>query len=65
MQGISPADETRYGPAIAVMKEMGWGWREFLEAPPDLAEEILVRMGCREKWTEERRKLDEAMGRPR
>lgn len=53
-------DKSRYGIAYAICQEMGWSWRELLETPADFVEEIGERIGYRAKWTEQRRKMDEA-----
>lgn len=51
----------RYGIEVAIMRWMGWGWRELLEAPADLVEEIAFRMAQEHRWTNERRELDRQM----
>lgn len=65
MRDVSSAMPGRYAIELAVMEEMGWGWRELGEAPADLVEEILVRRERRSHWERERRKLDEAKQRKR
>lgn len=62
MHGIATPVESRYAADIQIMRHMQWGWRELLEAPADLVEEIAFRMAQESKWTTERKKLDQQMG---
>jgi hypothetical protein len=55
----------RYDADLAVMAEMHWGWRDLNEAPTDLVDEILTRMGARDRWQREKNKRDEAKGKGR
>lgn len=48
----------RYGWQVEVMKAMGWGWRELMDAPADLVEEVAFGLAQEAKWTAERRKFD-------
>lgn len=52
-------DTGRYGAEFAICQEMGWSWRELMEAPADFVEEIGERMGYRAKWQAQRRKFDQ------
>lgn len=61
MHDLAMPLDSRYGVAIEIMRSMHWGWRELLEAPAGLVEEIAFRMAQENKWTTERRKLDAAM----
>ena len=61
MDDVATPVESRYGVDIQIMRHMQWSWRELLDAPADLVEEIAFRMAQEHKWTAERRKLDEAM----
>lgn len=40
------------------MREMGWSWRELLEAPADLAEEVAVRLSAQAEMTMKKRERD-------
>lgn len=62
MHGIATPVESRYAVDIQIMQYMQWGWRQLLEAPADLVEEIAFRMALERKWTEQRRKLESEMG---
>ena len=62
MHEVTQPANGRYGGAIAIMRHMHWGWRELQDAPADLVEEVAFRLAQENKWTEERRKLDAAMG---
>ena len=46
----------RYAGMINVMEEMHWSWRDVMEAPADLVEEIGVRMEARGRWMEMKKK---------
>lgn len=59
VHGGTPSETTRYGPAIAVMREMGWSWAELLEAPADLVVEVLLRRGAEAEAQRKRGKLEE------
>ncbi len=61
MHQIAQPVDSRYGSVIEIMRFMNWGWRELMDAPADLVEEIAFRMAQENKWTTERRKLDAAM----
>lgn len=61
MHGIATPVESRYAVDIQIMRHMQWSWRELLEAPADLVEEIAFRMAQESKWTAERKKLDQQM----
>lgn len=60
MHGTVPTISTRYGMEIAVCKEMKWSFRDFLEAPEDMLEEIVERLNADGKWEHEKRKRDKA-----
>ena len=45
------------------MKEMGWSWRDLLEAPSDLIEEIEWKRQATQHWTLKRQDRDEAKKR--
>jgi hypothetical protein len=62
MHGIETDAEGKYGALIEIMRYMKWGWRELMEAPAALVEEIAFRMAQENRWTHEARKLNEAMG---
>ena len=53
----------RYGFEIGVMKYMGWSWPDLQAAPPDVVEEIALRMQAENTWRRERQKMDEALNR--
>lgn len=64
-RNLPPADKEalragRYGAAIAVMREMGWSWRDLCAAPYDLVQELMIRLSAEHEWQEARRKRDEA-----
>lgn len=67
MYGISAAKaeglHTAYELEYHVMKEMHWGPRDFLDAPPDLIEEIIERISARSKWERKKQDWDEAMAK--
>jgi len=48
----------RYGAAIAIMRELHWSWRDLRDAPADLVQELLIRMGAENDALEQKRKLD-------
>lgn len=63
MRGEAVGIPGRYALPIAVMKEMGWGWSQFLEAPADLVEEIATRLQKDVKWGAKRREMEKARER--
>ena len=46
----------RYQTEIAIMREMSWSWRDLMESPFDLVQELIVRIGAERHWQEEKRK---------
>lgn len=40
------------------MREMGWSWRELMETPFDLVQEIVIRLGAETHWREQKRQMD-------
>lgn len=55
MHGIDIKDGSgRYGAEIAVMKSMGWSWTDLMNAPSDLIDEILTKLGSSNKWSGKR-----------
>lgn len=58
MHDIATPVESRYAADILIMRHMQWSWRELLEAPADLVEEIAFRMAQESKWMTERKKLE-------
>jgi hypothetical protein len=60
MHGIPAPLGGRYGSEILIMRWMGWGWSELRAAPSALVEEIATRMAAEQRWTDQKRKLDEA-----
>ncbi len=61
MHEIAQPAGGRYGDAIEIMRWMHWSWRELLEAPGDLVEEIAFRLAQESRWTAARQKLETAM----
>lgn len=57
MHGHDLPDPGRYAAEYAIMKEMGWGWRDLQDAPADLVDEILLRLQYRTHWQTEKEKL--------
>jgi len=47
----------RYGPAVAVMREMGWSWPDLCAAPFDLVQEIIIRLGAENEALDKKDKL--------
>jgi hypothetical protein len=58
MHGVLDKPETRYGAAVGVMKEMGWSWQDYQDAPFDLVEEIEIRMAAEAEWTQKKTDFD-------
>lgn len=48
----------RYDDEISVMRYMRWGWKQLMEAPADLVEEIKIRMSATYKWTETKKSMN-------
>ncbi|MGV1048230.1 MAG: hypothetical protein ACOYD4_06875 [Solirubrobacterales bacterium] len=46
----------RYRVEYHIMREMGWAWRDLMDAPFDLVQELIVRIGAERHWQEEKRK---------
>lgn len=61
MHGLPQNPGGNYGVAIEIMMHMHWNWRDLLDAPANLVEEIAFRLSQENKWTNEKRKLDAAM----
>lgn len=66
--GLSERDNAaitagRYGMAFAVMREMGWSWRDLCDAPFDLVQEILVRLSAEREWTGKKADMSESKTR--
>ena len=51
----------RYDLEIVLMQEMGWSWRELMETPADLVEELALRHSLEAKWRRERRNMEKAL----
>lgn len=60
MHGVAPTLSTRYDVEIAVCKEMHWSFFDFLQAPEDMIEEIMLRLSSDGKWENEKHKRDKA-----
>lgn len=60
MHGQTPALESRYGAALAVMQEMHWSWPDLIAAPFDLVQEIEARLAARQHWESLKAKQDKA-----
>lgn len=64
MRQASVAMPGRYAVVRAVIEETGWSWRDVMETPDDLIEEILHVRNRRMHWQSERDRLDaQARGR--
>ena len=61
MHGAKPTESPgRYGPHIAVMRDMNWGWDQLCSAPADLVDEILAHISYERKWEKKRAEIDRA-----
>jgi len=59
MHDAQPSESPgRYGPHIAVMREMRWSWAQLREAPNDLIDEVMAHMSYQKKWEHKRIELD-------
>ena len=49
---------SRWGDVIAVCEAMGWSYEEYLAAPMELVDEIMVRANAKAQWEREQRRND-------
>jgi hypothetical protein len=47
----------RYRMEYLIMREMGWSWRDLMDAPFDFVQEVAIRLAAEGHWTSEKRKL--------
>ena len=63
MQGNDSGDDLPYDAEIAVMRYMGWGYRQLCEAPAEMIDNLIERMLAENHYREVKAKLDKAMKR--
>ena len=63
MQGNDSRDDLPYDAEIAVMRYMGWGYRQLCEAPAEMIDNLIERLLAEGHYRKLKEKMDKAMKR--